>query len=135
MPKTRSNNGAHEIFDPIRKKWVVLTDEEKVRQFCLQQLVENHKFPISLIAVEKQINVNGLTKRYDIVVFNKEGNPYIVIECKAPHIPINQIVLEQAGRYNKTLQAEIVGVCNGAVNRFFKIDFETELITEIPFVL
>lgn len=135
MPKTRSNNGTYEIFDPIRKKWVVLTEEEKVRQFCLQQLVENHKFPISLIAVEKKINVNGLTKRYDIVVFNKEGNPYIVIECKAPHIPINQLVLEQAGRYNKTLNAEIIGVCNGTVNRFFKIDFETELITEIPFIL
>lgn len=135
MPKTRSNNGTYEIFDPIRKKWVILTDEEKVRQFCLQQLIENQKFPISLIAVEKQINVNGLTKRYDIVVFNKEGNPYIVIECKAPHIPINQGVLEQAGRYNKTLQAEIIGVCNGAVNRFFKIDFDTEIITEIPFIL
>lgn len=135
MPKTRSNNGTYEIFDPIRKQWVALTDEEKVRQFCLHQLIENHQFTKSHISVERQITVNGMTKRYDIVVFNKEGKPYLVIECKAPHIPINQNVLEQAGRYNKTLQAEIIGVCNGAVNRFFKIDFDSEIITEIPFIL
>lgn len=135
MPKTRQINGTYEIFDPIRQKWVLLTEEEKVRQFCLEQLIHKHKFPKTLIAVEKQINVNGLTKRYDIVAFNKEGNPYIVIECKAPHIAINQFVLEQAGRYNKTLKAEIIGVCNGTVNRFFKIDFDSEVITEIPFIL
>lgn len=132
--KLRKQNGNIEIFDPVRKKWVLLTEEEKVRQFCLQQLIENHKFPISRISVERQITVNGLTKRYDIVVFNKLGDPHLVIECKAPHIPINQLVLEQAGRYNKTLKAEIIGVSNGVENRFFKIDFDTEMITEIPFM-
>ncbi|PKP19485.1 MAG: restriction endonuclease subunit R [Bacteroidetes bacterium HGW-Bacteroidetes-20] len=134
MPKTRSNNGTYEIFDPIRKKWITLTEEEKVRQFCIQQLIENHKFPVSHIAVERQITVNGMTKRYDIVVFNSNGNPFIVIECKAPHVQINQLVLEQVGRYNKTLKAEIIGVSNGTENRFFKIDFETEVITEISFL-
>ena len=135
MLKTRTIKENKEIFDPVRKKWVTLTEEEKVRQICLQQLIKNQQFPISHIAVERQITVNGMTKRYDIVVFNNDGAPYIVIECKGAHIPINQTVMEQAGRYNKTLKAEIIGVCNGVVNRFFKIDFETEIITEIPFIL
>lgn len=134
MLKTRNIKGKLEILDPIRKKWITLTEEEKVRQFCIQQLIENHKFPISHIAVERQITVNGMTKRYDIVVFNSDGNPFIVIECKAPHVQINQLVLEQVGRYNKTLKAEIIGVSNGSENRFFKIDFDTEFITEIPFI-
>jgi hypothetical protein len=129
----RDKEGKTEIFDPIRKKWVLLTEEEKVRQYCIHQLLHRHEFPATLIAVEKQITLNGLTKRYDIVVFNRTGAPYLVIECKAPSVKLNQAVLEQVARYNATLKAEIIGVTNGVEYRFFKIDFNTLQITEINF--
>lgn len=131
--RTRNHKGKVEIFDPIRKKWVILTEEEKVRQYCIQRLIEYHQFPETWIGVERQITVNGLTKRYDIVVFNKEGKPHLVIECKAPQVKIDQSVMEQAGRYNKTLKAEMIGVTNGIESLFFKIDFNTEEIRTLNF--
>ena len=134
MLQLRNNNNKVEVFDPIRKKWVILTEEEKVRQYCIRQLIDVQNIPISHISVERQIDVNGLRKRYDIVVFSKQGIPWMVIECKAPHIAITQAVLEQAGRYNKTLKAEIIGVTNGVEQRFFKIDYETEEISILPFI-
>jgi hypothetical protein len=112
-----------QVFDPIRKKWVAFTEEEKVRQFFILYLINELKIPLSHISVERKITLNGLAKRYDIVVY-KEANPWIVVECKAPHIPLTQEVLEQAGRYNQTLNAEIIGVTNGAEHKFFKVDFE-----------
>lgn len=133
MSLIREKNAKPEIFDPIRKKWVALTEEEKVRQYCIQRLIEKHHFPSTLISIERQITVNNLTKRYDIVIFNKEGQPYLVIECKAPSVKLEQTVLEQVGRYNKTLQAEIIGVANGVQSHFFKIDFKTEQITLLNF--
>jgi hypothetical protein len=129
----REKEGKTEIFDPVRKKWVLLTEEEKVRQYCIHRLIHRHRFPVTLIAVEKQITLNGLTKRYDIVVFNRLGNPYLVIECKAPSVKLDQSVLEQLARYNATLKAEMIGVSNGLEFRFFKIDFNTLQITEINF--
>jgi hypothetical protein len=132
MLTLRTNNNTAQVFDPIRKKWVVLTEEEKVRQFFILQLINDLKVPASHISVERKITLNGLTKRYDIVVY-KDAKPWMVVECKAPHIPLTQEVLDQAGRYNQTLNAEIIGVTNGAEQRFFKVDFETEEI--IPMVL
>jgi len=129
--KLRNNNNKVEVFDPIRKKWIILTEEEKVRQYCIHQLIKEQNIPVSHISVERQIEVNGLAKRYDIVVFSNQGVPWMVIECKAPHITLTQAVLEQAGRYNKTLKAEIIGVTNGTEQRFFKIDYETENISII----
>jgi len=118
MLKLRTQNNTQQIFDPIRKKWVAFTEEEKVRQFFILQLMNELKIPASHISVEKKITVNGLAKRYDIVVY-KEAKPWMVVECKAPHIPLTQEVLEQAGRYNITLNAEIIGVTNGVETRFF----------------
>lgn len=129
MLKQRENNGKIEIFDPIRKKWVRLTEEEKVRQYCIHFLINEKQISASHISVEREIKVNGLSKRYDLVVFDAEGKPSMVIECKAPHIKITQEVLEQAGRYNKTLKAPIIGIANGHEMRFFKINFETDEIT------
>ena len=120
MLKLRTQNNTQQIFDPIRKKWVAFTEEEKVRQFFILQLMNELKIPASHISVEKKITVNGLAKRYDIVVY-KEAKPWMVVECKAPHIPLTQEVLEQAGRYNITLNAEIIGVTNGVETRFFNL--------------
>jgi type I site-specific restriction-modification system R (restriction) subunit len=132
MLKLRNHNDNVEVFDPVRKKWIILTEEEKVRQYCIHQLINERNIPISHMAVERQIEVNGLMNRYDIVVFNKQGAPWVVIECKAPHIELTQEVIEQVGRYNKTLKAEIVGVTNGAARLFFKIDYESEQISILP---
>ena len=132
MIKTRTQNNSEQVFDPIRKKWVALTEEEKVRQFFILYLMNELKIPVSHISIERKITLNGLTKRYDIVVY-KDTKPCMVVECKAPHIPLTQEVLEQVGRYNQTLQAEIIGVTNGAETKFFKIDFESEKIIRIDF--
>jgi hypothetical protein len=124
--KTRINQSRLEIFDPIRRKWVQKTEEEVVRQSFIHFLITEKKIPKSHISVEKQIVVNGLSKRYDLVIYDVTGKPKIVIECKAPHIKITQEVMEQAGRYNSTLKASIIGVINGVEYRFFNINFENE---------
>lgn len=129
--RQRELSGQTEVFDPIRKKWLLLTPEERVRQQLILFLLNVKQIPASHISVEKAICVNGLTKRYDLVVFNEQMKPEIVIECKAPDVPITQAVVEQVGRYNKTLHAPIVGVTNGKERYFFNIDFDTETITPL----
>ncbi len=131
MLKQRVNGEIKELFDPIRKKWVPATPEEEVRQQFIQFLLIAKQIPISHISVEREIEVNGLSRRYDLVVFSDQGTPWMVIECKAPHIALTQKVMEQAGRYNKTLRAPIIGITNGVEHKFFQIDFETEDITMI----
>ena len=116
--KTRINNNTEQVFDPIRRKWVIFSEEEKVRQFFILKLINELRISPSHISVERKITLNGLTKRYDIVVF-KEAKPWMVVECKAPHILLTQEVLEQAGRYNQTLNAEIIGITNGTEEKFF----------------
>jgi len=129
MLKCRQNQGKQEIFDPVRKKWVRFTEEEKVRQCFILFLHSYKNIPLSHIAVEKEIKVNELVRRYDIIVFDENGNPDMVIECKAPHVKLSQEVIEQVGRYNKTLRAPVIVVTNGNEHLFFQIDFETEKIT------
>ena len=116
--KLRTQNNIEQVFDPIRKKWVAFTEEEKVRQFFILQLISELNIPASHISVERKITLNGLTKRYDIVVY-KDAKPWMVVECKAPHIPLTQEVLDQVGRYNQTLNAEIIGVTNGVEQKFY----------------
>jgi len=130
MLRIRINNNSEQVFDIVRKKWVAFTEEEKVRQFFVLQLINELKVPISHISIERKITLNGLTKRYDIVVY-KETKPWMVVECKAPTIPLTQEVLEQAGRYNQTLNAEIIGVTNGIEQKFFKVDFATRNISSL----
>jgi hypothetical protein len=102
-----------QIFDVIRKKFVVLQPEEWVRQHLVHYLISEKKYPSSLINVEKQLTVNGLKKRYDIVVFNSDGSIEILVECKAPKIAINQITFNQIAQYNMNLNANYLMVSNG----------------------
>lgn len=132
MIKQRTGETGKEFFDPIRKKWVPATPEETVRQQFIQFLLIAKKIPESLISVEREITVNGLSRRYDLVVFGNDGKPWMVVECKAPHIALTQEVMEQAGRYNKTLQAPIVGITNGKENKFFQVNFDTNEISILP---
>jgi type I site-specific restriction endonuclease len=128
MIKQRIIGDTREFFDPIRKKWVAATPEEEVRQQFIQFLLTVKQIPASHLSVEREISVNGLSRRYDLVVFDQEGKPWMVVECKAPHVKLTQEVMEQAGRYNKTLRAPIIGITNGRENRFFSVDFDTEEI-------
>lgn len=123
------------IFDAVRKKFIILTPEEWVRQHVVQFLLEEKKYPKSLINVEKVLLVNGLRKRYDVVVFNPDGTIFILIECKAPEVRITQAVFDQIARYNMTLEAEYLMVTNGLNHYFCLMDFENEkyeFLKELP---
>ena len=114
------------IFDAIRKKFLVLTPEEWVRQHTIQFLIQELNYPISLINVEKIVKINGMNKRYDIVVFNSNGSIEIIIECKAPEVQITQATFDQIARYNFILQANYLMVTNGLNHYFCQMDFENE---------
>jgi type I site-specific restriction endonuclease len=114
------------IFDEIRKKFILLTPEEWVRQHVVKFLLEEKKYPKSHINVEKIIKINGLTKRYDVVVFQPDGKIYLLVECKAPEIIIAQSTFDQIARYNMTLDAGYLMVTNGLNHYFCQIDHEQE---------
>ena len=120
--KIKSNENKQFIFDIIRKKYVTLNPEEWVRQHILHYLTTNKNYPKSLIAVEKQMTVNNLKKRFDILVFNNKGLPEIIVECKAPDTNITQDVFDQIARYNLKLNAEYLMVSNGLQHYFCKLD-------------
>lgn len=123
------------IFDEIRKKFIILTPEEWVRQNVVQYLLQEKKYPKSLINVEKLLKINGLVKRYDVVVFNKDGSIFILVECKAPEIKISQATFDQIARYNMTMKSEYLMVTNGLNHYFCQMDFENEKYTflrELP---
>ena len=119
----KSNENKTLIFDIIRKKFVVLTPEEWVRQHTIHFLTSEKKYPISHINVEKQLQLNDTVKRYDIVVFNKDGTIKIIVECKAPSIKTNQQTFDQIARYNLVLKSETLMVTNGLEHFFCKMDF------------
>jgi hypothetical protein len=123
------------IFDAIRKKFIILTPEEWVRQHLIQFLITEKSYPISLINVEKVLKVNGLRKRYDVVVYNTDGTINILIECKAPEVTISQSTFDQIAQYNMTLQSNFLMVTNGLNHYFCQMDFENEkyqFLTELP---
>jgi len=110
------------IFDVIRKKFVVLQPEEWVRQNCIQFLINEKNFPVNLINVEKVVKINGLNKRYDIIVYNSDGSIFLIVECKAPKVKISQSAFDQIARYNLTLKASYLMVTNGLNHYFCTID-------------
>ena len=123
------------IFDAIRKKFIILTPEEWVRQHVIQFLMIEKNYPKSLLNVEKVLQVNGLRKRYDIVVYNSDGTIHILIECKAPEVTISQSTFDQIAQYNMTLQSNYLMVTNGLNHYFCQMDNENEkyqFLTELP---
>ena len=119
----KSNENKTLIFDIIRKKFVVLTPEEWVRQHTIHFLTSEKKYSTSHINVEKKLQLNDTVKRYDIVVFNKDGTIKIIVECKAPSIKTNQQTFDQIARYNLVLKSETLMVTNGLEHFFCKMDF------------
>ena len=123
------------IFDEIRKKFIIITPEEWVRQHVVQFLLQNKKYPKSYINVEKTLKINDLKKRYDVVVYNPDGSILILVECKAPEIKISQHTFDQIARYNMTLKSEYLMVTNGLNHYFCKMDYEKEqydFLSELP---
>ena len=120
--KLKSNENKTFIFDVVRKKYVVLTPEEWVRQHIIHFLTQQKGYPKSLISIEKQVVVNKLSKRTDIVVYTNKGLPYIIVECKAPSVKITQKAFDQIARYNLKLQADYLIVSNGLKHYFAQLD-------------
>ncbi len=114
------------IFDIIRKKFILLTPEEWVRQHVIHDLIENKGYPKSLISVEKIVKINGMNKRYDGVVFKPNGLINVLIECKAPSIVIDQSTFDQIARYNYQLRADYLYVTNGLQHYYCQMDYKNE---------
>ena len=114
------------IFDEIREKFIILTPEEWVRQHVVQFLISEKKYPKSLINVEKQLKVKDTIKRYDVVVYNRDGSIFLIVECKAPSIPITQQTFDQIARYNLVANATYLMVANGLEHYYCQMDYENE---------
>lgn len=133
--RTRNGEGKQMIFDSIRKKFVALTPEEWVRQNFIQFLKQEKKYPESLMAVEKQIIVNGNQRRFDLVVYRRNGQPHLIAEFKAPNVKITQETFDQVVRYNMALRVERVVVSNGMQHFVCKINYANNsyaFLREIP---
>lgn len=131
---TEERSGKKFIYDEVRRKFVSLTSEEWVRQHILRFLIHEKKFPKSLIAVERGMVLNGLKKRFDIVVFGNDGKPKMIIECKAAEEKLDKKVFGQIAAYNLSLRVDFLWVTNGARNFCCKLKNGIELLDEIPSV-
>ena len=124
------------IFDPLRKKNILLTNEEWVRQNIILFLKNELKVPLSHIAVERGFTINNLKKRFDIVVYNKKGEVQILIECKAPNIKIKQSVFNQISKYNLVLNSKFLMITNGINHLFLKnLNEKVDVINHLPVYL
>ena len=123
------------IFDFIRKKYLVLTPEEWVRQHFVHYLITLKKFPSSLIVIEKGLKLNEMQKRADVLVYNKNGNPLVLVECKAASVKITQETFNQIARYNMNFKVPYLIVTNGLQHYCCKIDFINQsflFLNDIP---
>ena len=114
QPKIKEENGRELIFDEFRKRWIVLTPEEWERQNFLQYLTQTKKYPASLIAVEKEIKLGELKKRFDIVVYDKNSKPWMIVECKEMNVSLDKSVLDRILRYNISLDVPYLVITNGS---------------------
>lgn len=123
------------IFDSQRKRYVSLTPEEWVRQHFIRFLIEEKGFPAAYLAVEKQLNMNGMKKRCDAILYDKDGIPTLIIELKAPNVPVSQATFDQVAVYNAKLKVNFFMISNGIEHFCCRINTETaryEFFPEIP---
>jgi len=133
--KIKEDNGINYIFDEIRKKYLVLTPEEWVRQHLIQFLIRDKKYPRSLIRLEGGLKLNSLQKRSDILLFNRHGEKILLVECKAPSVKISQDTFDQIARYNYVHKVQWLLVSNGLQHFCCEIDFEKQsyrFVEELP---
>ena len=133
QPKIKTTGNKEFIFDEVRKRWVILTPEEWVRQNFLQYLIVIKKYPAALIAVEKAIELGDVKKRFDIVLYDNNHRPWMIIECKEMAVALNRKVLDQVLRYNLTLQVPYLVITNGSYCYAFEIaDGQMKAIDNLP---
>ncbi|HEX4875422.1 MAG TPA: type I restriction enzyme HsdR N-terminal domain-containing protein [Chitinophagaceae bacterium] len=111
--RVKKQNGFGQIFDSLRKKWVSLTPEEWVRQNFINYLVVEKKYPPSLIGIEKEIVLGELKKRFDVLVYNSAHKPWLMVECKAIDVMLDENVLQQVLRYNLSVPVNYIVITNG----------------------
>lgn len=121
---TRQNEGRTDVFDIVRRRYVALTPEEWVRQHVVHALHHHQGYPIELMQVEGTIALGELTKRCDIVVYNKDMQPRMIVECKKVGVSINQQTLDQICRYNQVLRVPYLFLTNGMEHMAFRVDFD-----------
>ncbi|MBP6431445.1 MAG: type I restriction enzyme HsdR N-terminal domain-containing protein [Ferruginibacter sp.] len=131
QPKIKKDDNTEYIFDNIRNKWIVLTPEEWVRQNFLNYLINALHYPKALIAVEKEINIGDVKKRFDIIVYNKATQPWMLIECKEMNVSLSQKVLTQIINYNVVVKANFLVLTNG-VNCVAYGTSNNELLLQLP---
>ena len=133
QPKIKSQSGKEFIWDEIRKQWIVLTPEEWVRQNFLQFLILVKKYPAALIAIEKEIQLGDMNKRFDIVVYDRNTNPWMIIECKEMNVELSKQVLDQVLRYNIAMQVPYLVITNGSYCMAFQcINNKLKDLVELP---
>lgn len=130
--RIKNENGRRHIFDAIRKVWLLLTEEEWVRQNFVNYLIAQLKYPSTVIAIEKEIWLNNLKKRFDILVYDKEHKPWMLIECKEPKVNLNEEVLQQVLGYNMSVPVEYIVITNGNTTVGWKRESELKLLNEMP---
>ncbi len=131
----RKKDGQVFIHDPVRRKYLVQTPEEVVRQLVIQFLTLEKNYPANLMAVEKSLKINELTKRFDILVYNRDRKPYLLVECKAPNVPVSEATFFQIGVYNLQLQVPYLLVTNGRDSYCYQMDYEAQsfaFLEEVP---
>lgn len=130
--KLREANGHREVFDIVRNRFVALTPEEWVRQHFILYLHQQLLYPLELMQVEGSISLNGMSKRCDIVVYDSNVRPLIIVECKKETVPLTQKVIDQACRYNLVLQVPFLCLTNGTQQICCQVDFENKQLLPIP---
>lgn len=130
--KMKNENGKQYIFDTIRKIWLLLTEEEWVRQNFVNYLIHQLNYPSTVIAVEKEISLNDLKKRFDILVYDNQHKPWMLVECKEPKVNLSEDVLQQVLRYNISVPVEYIVITNGNSTVGWKKGGELKLLKEMP---
>lgn len=120
------------IYDPTRKIKVVLTPEEWVRQHVLNYLVNHLNYPSKVIKTETSFKVNLRQKRADVVVYGKDGNPFLIVECKAPYVKISEKSIQQISFYHSGLKAKYLILTNGIANKICCLDEQIHFISQFP---
>jgi hypothetical protein len=131
--RIKEEEGREFIFDELRKQWLRLTPEEWVRQNFLQYLVQVKKYPASMVAIEKEIRLGELKKRFDILVYDVQHRPWLIVECKAMDVPLTEMVLQQALRYNMAVPVQYLVITNGHYCAgFLKEGTQLQPVDELP---
>ena len=133
--KVKTEAGNRLLLDPIRKKWLVIQPEELVRQLMILYLIEEKHYNKNRINIEMSLQVNELQKRCDVLVYDNEMEPFLLIECKAPSVNVNQATFRQIANYNLPLRVPYLLVTNGMVNYGCRMNYEEEsfeFVNEVP---